>query len=449
MTNMNLAKLSDDWVPLQIKVFSRWVDAQLNGMPDHHVDDVTKDLSNGVALVQLAKTLTNKDTPRSWVPDPQLSVEQVQNCELALDMFQNDGVKLVGISGKDVNDDNQKLILGLIWSLILHYSVGKSVNDGIDVQDGDKVNEDGGKRKYRNTKDALLSWARERTSNYPNIGKFGAPYDLSLLALLDTYVPEKVNYYSLNPEDSKHNSELATDVMKQLGIPVYVYPEEIEKHDNQVDEKTLLTQLSSAKFVLDKTESRESLLSSNSRLVSPDDADENVDHTSPLDDQNGAMPNKEGSSSNLIDLDPMNGTSALGGDGVNGVNGEDALTNGNPDGINGIDVDMDGVHSRDIADTDNSESAEVDWENMKGEHPNNHNYGLHHRKGQWDILDYNVPPITAKQAEKDLEFMLLSRDMENLEGDEVNVSRDVETGTEEKGGMDYCTKYMFTKEGTW
>ena len=58
---------TDDWVPLQIKVFTRWVKANLNNVNDS-VNDITKDLSNGVALCQLSEILTKKQAP--WKKDP-------------------------------------------------------------------------------------------------------------------------------------------------------------------------------------------------------------------------------------------------------------------------------------------------------------------------------------------------------------------------------------------
>lgn len=255
----HLNKLDDQWVPLQIKVFSRWMTSQLKDIYDIQIDDITKDLSNGVALCNLATLLTQKDRPRGWVLEPKRQVDMVQNCELALEMFQSDGVKLVGISGKDINDNNEKLILGLVWSLIVHYSVDKSVQYDVEkdnnIQQISKETENKANIENRipvkDSKRTLLSWASTRTANYPNIKNF-QPFNLSLCALLDTYVPEKINYYNLDPKNSQHNSELATNVMKDLGIPVLVYPEEIEDHNNKVDEKILLTQLSSAKFVLDK-----------------------------------------------------------------------------------------------------------------------------------------------------------------------------------------------------
>ncbi|KAK8841384.1 GTPase activator activity protein [Tritrichomonas musculus] len=247
----SLNKVDDQWIPLQVKVFSRWVSSKLQGHSNVKVEDITKDLSNGVALCDLATYLTHKNAPRSWSHDPKRTVDMVQNCELAVDMFDKDGVRLVGISGKDINDNNQKLILGLVWSLILHYQIGASFD--IDNSNGKEntVESVANNITTKNQKEALLSWASERTANYPYIHNF-QPFDLSLCALLDTYVPEKINYYKLDPKDSQHNSELATNVMHDLGIPVFVYPEDLQKHDNIVDEKTLLTQLSTAKVVLDK-----------------------------------------------------------------------------------------------------------------------------------------------------------------------------------------------------
>ena len=247
---LGLTKVNEDWVPLQTKVFSRWVSNQLRDYPNIEIIDIQKDLSNGVALVDLATVLTHKKPSRSWSKSPKLKVEMVQNCDLAIDMFSKDGVNFVGISGKDISDSNQKLILGLIWTLISNYSVGQSISAEKHNVSNDKLNKNN-KKPQNSARDALLSWANQRIEHYPNIHNF-APFDLSLCALLDSYFPNKINYYSLNPEDSQHNSELALKVMNEIGIPIYVFPDELQKTNNVVDEKTLLTQLSSAKVVLDR-----------------------------------------------------------------------------------------------------------------------------------------------------------------------------------------------------
>lgn len=72
-----------------------------------------------------------------------------------------------------------------------------------------------------------------------------------MCALLDFYVPDKANYYSLDSKDTKHNAVAASNVMHDLGIPVYIDPDNIEGHGH-IDGKALLIQISAAKVVLEK-----------------------------------------------------------------------------------------------------------------------------------------------------------------------------------------------------
>ena len=54
-------------VPLQVKVYSRWVADQLaKGNADVQVNDIFKNLPNGVFLVELSTALTGKDPKREW-----------------------------------------------------------------------------------------------------------------------------------------------------------------------------------------------------------------------------------------------------------------------------------------------------------------------------------------------------------------------------------------------
>ena len=228
---MGLAEVQGQWVPQQVKAFSRWITEQLKAKEELEIQDVTKDLKNGVVLVELAKILTNKETPRRWAFYPKRNVDMVQNCDLALDMFTKDGVHIIGISGRDINENNEKLILGLIWTLISHYSIGKN-------------------------KFAIIKWAKERTCGYSNIDKF-TPYELSMCALLDSYFPEKIKYDSLDPTDSYHNLELAKKVMKEIGIPVYIDSIDFKDQNGKVDQQILLTQLVAAKYVLENLPQQE------------------------------------------------------------------------------------------------------------------------------------------------------------------------------------------------
>ncbi|KAK8841954.1 hypothetical protein M9Y10_026909 [Tritrichomonas musculus] len=247
---MSTSNTNTEWIPQQIKVFSRWVASHLSeGKSDVQVNDVTKDLSNGVALVELAEILTGKEAPSNWAHNPKHIAQMVTNNDMAIDMFTKDGVQFVGISGKDIHDSKEKLVLGLVWTLILRYSIGQSIeNDGKDNA-ASEISSSAAAAASKNNKDALIQWAIERTENYPNVNSF-KPHALSMCALLDSYVPEKISFYSLDSRDSQHNAELATSVMKELGIPVFLDSDDLQ--DTNVDEKALLTQLSTAKVVLER-----------------------------------------------------------------------------------------------------------------------------------------------------------------------------------------------------
>lgn len=51
------------------------------------VNGVTKGLTIGVALVELAEVLTGKKVPINWVHDTKRNVDEVQNRDLALFYF--------------------------------------------------------------------------------------------------------------------------------------------------------------------------------------------------------------------------------------------------------------------------------------------------------------------------------------------------------------------------
>lgn len=219
----SLNQIDDHGIPLQTKVFSRWILFQIDGLSRKNIEDITKNFSKGLILCDLAENLTKRQTKKTN--------DSIQNFEIAIDMFEKDGVKNIE---KSKNFDNANFIHGLIWTLILHYSIEKSV-----------LNE----KSQIAIEKVLLSWAVNKIKSYPNIEGFH-PYELILCALLDQYFPEKICYKNLDSKNCKQNFLLATNVMKEVGIPVYVYPEDLE-NNSSIDEKALLTQLSAIKFALD------------------------------------------------------------------------------------------------------------------------------------------------------------------------------------------------------
>lgn len=232
----DIIKFDDEWLPITEKVFTRWVQYQLEANSKHSINDVTKDLATGTTIIDLAQSLTH----RKCTSKKEIS----QNCDIALKMFKEDGVKIVGITGKDIMYHNEELILRLIWKLIKHYSIRYSFVNQDNKLNG-FLNETG---EVMTSK--LLTWAVNRIENYSNTYAF-KPYELSMLQLISTFYPEKVNCTNLNPKDFKNNFELLINIMNDLRIPCFIFPEDVIKIGSEIDQKILLTQLSVAKIVLE------------------------------------------------------------------------------------------------------------------------------------------------------------------------------------------------------
>lgn len=72
-------------------------------------------------------------------------------------------------------------------------------------------------------RNALLKWCQNKTLGYKNVDitNFSSSWNdgLAFCALLDTYMPEKINYSSLNLTDKRKNFEIAFSAAESVGIP--------------------------------------------------------------------------------------------------------------------------------------------------------------------------------------------------------------------------------------
>lgn len=237
------SKSADEiFTPLQTAVFSRWVLVELRGKTESNFKDITKDLSNGVVLVELAHVLTKRKASENWYHNPKTPEENFKNCEIAFQMFRMDGFKVAGITPKDFSENNERHIVRYIWKLILHYTIFRAFGD-LSIPEYENVSE-------ANIKSKLLAWGVQRTQSYKNVFDF-RPYDLGMCALLDSYYPNKIDYYVLDLKEHDQIFKLVIETMNDLKIPCLIYPEDVSENDGLVDQKTLLTQLALTRMVLE------------------------------------------------------------------------------------------------------------------------------------------------------------------------------------------------------
>ncbi|KAJ0050245.1 hypothetical protein NL108_014312 [Boleophthalmus pectinirostris] len=137
------------------------------------------------------------------------------------------------LHSKAIVDGNLKLILGLVWTLILHYSISMPVWEGEEESES------------KTPKQRLLGWIQNKVPDLP-ITNFSQDWrdGRALGALVDSCAP------GLCPDwetwDSVKPVQNATEAMQLaddwLGIPQVIAPEEII--DPSVDEQSVMTYLS-------------------------------------------------------------------------------------------------------------------------------------------------------------------------------------------------------------
>uniref|UniRef100_A0A673GLR8 Filamin-B-like n=1 Tax=Sinocyclocheilus rhinocerous TaxID=307959 RepID=A0A673GLR8_9TELE len=228
--------LADDapWKKIQQNTFTRWCNEHLKSV-NKRLADLQLDLSDGLRLISLLEVLSQKKMYRKYHARPTFRQMKLENVSVALEFLDRENIKLVSIDSKAIVDGNLKLILGLVWTLILHYSISMPVWE----------DEDDGEAKKQTPKQRLLGWIQNKVPDLP-ITNFSQDWrnGRALGALVDSCAP------GLCPDweiwDGEKPVENATEAMQLaddwLGIPQVIAPEEII--DPSVDEQSVMTYLS-------------------------------------------------------------------------------------------------------------------------------------------------------------------------------------------------------------
>nr|XP_015207867.1 PREDICTED: filamin-C isoform X2 [Lepisosteus oculatus] len=222
------------WKKIQQNTFTRWCNEHLKCV-NKRINDLQKDLSDGLKLIGLLEVLSQKKMYRKYHSRPNFRQMKLENVSVALEFLDREHIKLVSIDSKAIVDGNLKLILGLIWTLILHYSISMPMWEDEDDEDA----------KKQTPKQRLLGWIQNKIPQLP-ITNFHRDWQdgKALGALVDNCAP------GLCPDwetwDPNQPVENAREAMQQaddwLGVPQVIAPEEIV--DPNVDEHSVMTYLS-------------------------------------------------------------------------------------------------------------------------------------------------------------------------------------------------------------
>lgn len=179
-----------------------------------------------VMLIHLLECLSNESLGR-YAARPKLRVQKFENANTALDFVKSRGIQMTNIGAEDVVDGNRKIILGLIWTLILRFTISDINEEGMTAKEG------------------LLLWCQRKTACYEEVEvrDFSTSWNdgLAFCALLDIHRPDLIDYDALDKSDHRGNMQLAFDIArKEIGIPDLLDVEDV-CDVAKPDERSLMT----------------------------------------------------------------------------------------------------------------------------------------------------------------------------------------------------------------
>ncbi|KAI0166326.1 calponin homology domain-containing protein [Xylariaceae sp. FL1272] len=217
--------MDDKWIIVQQKTFTKWLNVKIEPR-GVQVKDLVTDLSDGILLIHLLECLSNESLGR-YAARPKLRVQRFENANIALNFVKSRGIAMINIGAEDIVDGNRKIILGLIWTLILRFTISDINAEGMTAKEG------------------LLLWCQRKTACYEEVEvrDFSTSWNdgLAFCALLDIHRPDLIDYDALDKSDHRGNMQLAFDIAhKEIGIPALLDVEDV-CDVARPDEKSLMT----------------------------------------------------------------------------------------------------------------------------------------------------------------------------------------------------------------
>ncbi|KAL9711278.1 alpha-actinin [Leucoagaricus gongylophorus] len=160
-----------------------------------------------------------------------MRVQKAENVNKALEFITSRGVKLTNIGPEDIIDGNLKLILGMIWTLILRFTIADISEEGLSAKEG------------------LLLWCQRKTEPYKEVDvqdfSFSWSDGLALCALIHCHRPDLLDYDKLDKSNQHSNTRLAFQIAAEhLGIPQLLEVEDLCDAPRP-DERSVMTYVAS------------------------------------------------------------------------------------------------------------------------------------------------------------------------------------------------------------
>lgn len=201
------------------KMYRNWMNS-MGVQP--YVNWLYSDLSNAIVIFQLYDIiqpgLVDWKKVVSKFHKLRAMMDQIQNCNYAVELGKKVRFSLVGIQGKDIYDGNRTLTLALLWQLMRAYTLtvlAQCRRSGTLATDKEIV-EWANRRLKEGGKSTSISSFQD-----PKIGDAKVVIDL-----IDVVKPGLINYDVVG-DDKLANAKYAISSARKMGAKVYALPEDI------------------------------------------------------------------------------------------------------------------------------------------------------------------------------------------------------------------------------
>lgn len=181
--------------------------------------DLKDSLTDGIKLINLLEVISEDPMPR-YNKHPRIINQKIENCLIALKFIAAHDIKLVNIGAEDLADGNQKLNLGLIWTLILRWQIKSRGNDS-------------------GAKTELLKWVQSKIPK-ANIKNFKSDWNdgHAVNALVNALQPNECQDWESQTNGTSSCTKGIDTAYKSMGIPKLLLGDEMS--NPKVDEVTCL-----------------------------------------------------------------------------------------------------------------------------------------------------------------------------------------------------------------
>ncbi len=221
-------KVQPDWVKAQRRAFSRWANSHLRhkGLK---CEDIVTDFKDGKLLYALMCSLAGEKIKGKLNKKPKIEIHNLENIGITMKYLKSRGVETVGIGARDIYEGNQKLILGLVWTIILRMEIADFSIDGVAGKKG------------------LLLWCQRVTKGYEkcgtNLKNFHRSWSnaLGFCAIINHFRPDLLDWDALdrsNPHECARTAFKVAD--EKLDIAPLLEVEDL-CDSAKPDEKIVMT----------------------------------------------------------------------------------------------------------------------------------------------------------------------------------------------------------------